>query len=261
VLAPGVDEDSETFGLFLRDVVREMTQKSGQKCTAVRRIFVPADRIDDVQAELAARLGDTVTGNPRDESVSMGPLATAQQLDDVVQRTAALTASEARIVHGTGERVDGVGSDPGKGYFFAPALLRCDDPQSADLLHREEVFGPVATIAPYDGSAATAAALVARAQGTLVSSVYGDDLEWTGELLSHGASQSGRWYLGSEKMAEQAFGSGIAMAQSMHGGPGRAGGGAELGGLEGVRLYSQKVALQGSRFMIDKLFGESSSSS
>ncbi len=257
VLAGDVEPSSETWGLFLNDVFREITQKSGQKCTAVRRIFVPQEHADTIQAELSQRLGDVVVGNPADPSVTMGPLASAAQLHDAVEGTRRL-AGEAPIVHGSGERVDGVGAEPGKGYFFAPTLLRNDEAEHADLVHHHEVFGPVATLLPYDGSAAKAATLVAMGGGSLVASYYSDSDDHAATFLAEAGPFSGRIYLGSEKMAEQAPGSGVALPQSLHGGPGRAGGGEELGGLRALNLYTQRVALQGSRKMLQNLTGTTS---
>ncbi len=259
VLGPDVDASCETWSLFLTEVVREMTQKSGQKCTAVRRIFCPKDRVDELLGALTERLADVVTGDPRDGSVSMGPLATAQQLDDAVAGVAKLVAGGAAIVSGAGERVEGASARAaGKGWFFGPTLLRADDPDAAAVVHEHEVFGPVATVMPYDGSAARAAALVARGDGTLVTSVYSDDQGFVGDYVASGGAFTGRLYLGSEKMAEQALGSGLALPQSIHGGPGRAGGGEELGGARGLSPYMQRVALQGSRSMIERLYGKPS---
>ncbi|HEX2251769.1 MAG TPA: 3,4-dehydroadipyl-CoA semialdehyde dehydrogenase [Thermoanaerobaculia bacterium] len=250
VLAPGAA--GAAWDLFVRDVVREMTQKTGQKCTAVRRVLVPAERMDEVEAALAERLGRVVTGNPSHEEVTMGPVATAQQLRDCVEGTAEL-ASAARIVHGTGRRADGTGGSEGKGWFFPPTLLRAEDARGAEAVHRREVFGPVATLLPYDGSAEDAAEIVALAGGTLVTSVYGDDRAWIGDFLAGAGHATGRVYLGTETSAADAPGSGIALPQTLHGGPGRAGGGEELGGLVGVRLYLQRVALQGARSLVDDL--------
>ncbi len=241
-----------TWELFLKDVVREMTQKTGQKCTAVRRIVVPAEALERVAAELSRRLGEVVTGNPADESVTMGPLATAQQLEDAESGVAEL-AREARIVAGTGRRVDGVGSPAGRGFFFAPTLLAADSAGAGSAIHRREVFGPVATLVPYGGAAEEAAEVVARAEGTLVTSVYGDDPDWLAAFVAGAGSFTGRIYVGSESSAGAAPGSGIALPQTLHGGPGRAGGGEELGGLVGVRFYLQRVALQGSRTVVDRL--------
>ncbi len=252
VLAPGAA--GATFELFLRDVVREMTQKSGQKCTAVRRILVPAERTDEVEAALAARLAEVVTGDPADASVTMGPLATADQLADSIAGVAEL-AAVARLVHGAGRRTDGAGAPAGRGFFLAPTLLRADRAREATAVHDREVFAPVATLLPYDGTAADAAEIVALGGGTLVTSVYADDVAWTADFLAGAAATTGRVYLGSQGSAEEAPGSGIALPQTLHGGPGRAGGGAELGGLVGMELYLQRVALQGARDRVDELAG------
>jgi oxepin-CoA hydrolase/3-oxo-5,6-dehydrosuberyl-CoA semialdehyde dehydrogenase len=189
----------------------------------------------------------------------MGPLATAEQLDDAVAGVTELRRA-ARIVHGTGERTDGVGSPAGRGYFFPPTLLRADDGGGASAVHRREVFAPVATLVPYDGGPAAAAAAVALAEGTLVTSVYGDDPEWLGEFVERVGGYTGRVYVGSEGAAGEAPGSGIALPQSLHGGPGRAGGGEELGGLVGVKLYMQRVAVQGTRALVEGLSAEAQQS-
>lgn len=252
ILGPSVSTGSATMTLFLNDVVREMTQKAGQKCTAVRRILVPADRLETVQQALEERLGDVVTGNPAGETVTMGPLATAAQLEDAVQGVAELRA-EAELVLGSGERIDGVGSEPGRGFFIGPTLLRTADAGGVVKVHQREVFGPVATLLAYDGTAAAAAEINALAGGTLVTSIYDDEPAWIGEFVARAGSTTGRIYVGSEGAAAEAPGSGVAFPQTLHGGPGRAGGGEELGGLVGVKLYMQRVALQGSRAMVEDL--------
>jgi oxepin-CoA hydrolase/3-oxo-5,6-dehydrosuberyl-CoA semialdehyde dehydrogenase len=257
VLAPDVAAGSPTHELFLKDVLREITQKTGQKCTAVRRILVPEHRLDAVQEALIGRLGAVVTGNPAAEGVTMGPLATAQQLKAAEEGVAEL-AKTARLVHGAGQRIDGAGSPEGKGFFFAPTLLRADDSRQPGAVHELEVFGPVATLLAYDGNAGDAAAIVALGDGTLVTSVYSDDSAWVGDFLSHGGGATGRIYVGSEGSAAEAPGSGAALPQTLHGGPGRAGGGEELGGLVGVKLYLQRVAMQGSRRMVDSVVGTES---
>jgi len=257
VLGPDVADGSPAHGLFLRDVVREITQKTGQKCTAVRRILAPAHRIDAVQEALIGKLGSVVTGNPAAEGVSMGPLATAHQLHDAVEGIAELGRA-ARVVHGTGQRIDGAGSPAGKGFFVAPTLLRSEDARSAGAVHEREVFGPVATLLPFDGTSSDAAAIVALGGGTLVTSVYSDDSSWVGDFLAHGGGSTGRVYIGSEGAAADAPGSGAALPQTLHGGPGRAGGGEELGGLVGLKLYLQRVAVQGSRQLVDSIVGTES---
>lgn len=242
----------QTRDLFLRDVLREITQKAGQKCTAVRRILVPADQMDEVERALVAGLETVLTGNPIDPSVHMGPLATADQLDAAIRGVDSLSQS-CRIVYGTGKRSDGLGSPVGKGYFFAPTLLDCSDADSAPEVHHREVFGPVATLVPYDGTPAEAARIVSLAGGTLVTSLYSDDLDWSRQLIQSVGPSTGRIYVGSEGMANEAPGSGAALPQLMHGGPGRCGGGAELGGWRGVKLYMQRIALQGHRSVVEAL--------
>jgi 3,4-dehydroadipyl-CoA semialdehyde dehydrogenase len=255
ILGPDVADGSATWGLFVKDVLREMTQKTGQKCTAVRRILVPAERMDAVQDALAGRLSEVVVGNPADPSVRMGPVATAQQLKDAESGIAEL-AQGARIVHGTGKRTNGAGAPEGKGFFLQPTLLRSDDARSAGPVHEREVFGPVATLLPYDGTAAEAAEISALGGGTLVTSAYTDDAAWATDFVTRGGGATGRVYIGSESSANDAPGSGAALPQTLHGGPGRAGGGEELGGLVGVRLYLQRVAVQGSKTVVDGVIGE-----
>ena len=255
VLGGHVAADSPTFQLFIKDVAREITQKAGQKCTAVRRVLVPSERMEEVEKALAARLARTVVGDPADDSVRMGPLATAAQLRDAERGVEELSAV-AKIVLGTGKRVDGVGAAPGKGYFFGPTLLRVEDSRAAAVVHEREVFAPVATLLPYDGSAKDAAEIVALAGGTLVNSVY---VEPTADgaadayldYIARVAPTTGRIYIGTAASGEVAPGSGAALPQALHGGPGRAGGGEELGGLVGLKLYMQRVALQGERGLID----------
>lgn len=257
VLGPDVAAGSPTFDLFVKEVAREMTQKAGQKCTAVRRILVPQDRMDEIQGALISRLEKVVTGDPADPSVRMGPLATASQLEDALRGLAELQQG-ARIVHGGAQRIDGVGAPEGKGFFLAPTLLRSDDARSAGPVHDREVFGPVATLLPYDATASAAAEVMAMGGGTLVTSVYSDDAGWIGDFLARGASATGRVYVGSQSSAGETPGSGAALPQTLHGGPGRAGGGEELGGLVGIRLYLQRLAIQGSKSLVDELAGVAS---
>ena len=257
VLGPDVAAGSPTFDLFLKEVAREMTQKAGQKCTAVRRILVPQDRMDEVLDALIARLEKVVTGNPADPSVRMGPLATANQLEDALRGLAELQQG-ARIVHGGAKRIDGVGAPEGKGFFLAPTLLRSDDARNAGPVHDREVFGPVATLLPYDATATAAAEVMALGGGTLVTSVYSDDAGWIGDFLVRGASATGRVYVGSQSSVGETPGSGAALPQTLHGGPGRAGGGEELGGLVGLRLYLQRLAIQGSKTLVNELAGVAS---
>jgi oxepin-CoA hydrolase/3-oxo-5,6-dehydrosuberyl-CoA semialdehyde dehydrogenase len=253
VLGPDVAAGDETYELFLKDVVRDMTQKAGQKCTAIRRVLVPAPVADRVRDDLVDRLSAIVVGNPAHEKVRMGPLATAAQRDDVREGIGAL-ARDGRLVFGTAE-VEAVGAPPGKGFFVGPALVELEEGAEAPAVHGREVFGPAATIVPYSGRAEEAAAITARGQGGLVSSVYSEDAAFTTEVVLGLAPFHGRVFLGSAKIAEQSPGPGTVLPQLVHGGPGRAGGGEELGGLRGLAFYRQRVALEGSRPLIEKLIG------
>jgi 3,4-dehydroadipyl-CoA semialdehyde dehydrogenase len=252
-LAPDAGPGSQAFDLFVREVTREMTQKAGQKCTATRRVLVPAEHLEAATEALRAKLGKTVVGDPADPAVRMGPLATAAQLRDAVAGVAELRR-EAELLLG-GSPVDGAGAPSGKGYFFAPTLLLAKDGEAAATVHTREVFGPVATLIRYDGDPAAAARLVARAGGTLVTSAYSDDPGFLATFLRQAGATTGRLYVGSGASAEAAMGPGAALPQTMHGGPGRAGGGEELGGQVGLRLYLQRLALQGARGQIDPLAG------
>jgi 3,4-dehydroadipyl-CoA semialdehyde dehydrogenase len=252
-LGPDVAPGDETYELFLKDVLRDMTQKAGQKCTAIRRVLVPAAVADRVRDDLVDRLAGVVVGNPAHERVRMGPLATAAQRDDVREGISAL-ARDGRLVFGTAA-VDAVGAPPGKGFFVSPALVELEAGADAPSVHGREVFGPVATLVPYSGTADEAAAIVARGHGGLVSSVYSEDPAFTAELVLGLAPYHGRVFLGSAKIAEQSPGPGTVLPQLVHGGPGRAGGGEELGGVRGLAFYMQRVALEGSRPLIEKLAG------
>jgi len=256
VLGPDVraGTDQETWNLFLRDVVTDMTQKTGQKCTAIRRILVPAEIADTVQETIAERLGATVVGNPANDEVRMGPLATASQRDDVRAGIERL-AKEAAVVHGAvGEPANLVGCEKGRGCFQQPVLLRAKETAKAAAVHEHEVFGPVATLLPYSGAAAEASEIVARGNGGLVASVFSDDRDFVRAMVLGAAPWHGRLYLGSGKMADQSLGPGAVLPGSVHGGPGRAGGGEELGMFRGMALYQQRTALQGDRGVIEKLW-------
>jgi oxepin-CoA hydrolase/3-oxo-5,6-dehydrosuberyl-CoA semialdehyde dehydrogenase len=246
VLAPDVEPGSDTWDLFVRDVIKEMTQKTGQKCTAVRRIFAPAARLERLEEELVERLRAVVVGNPTTEGVTMGPVASKQQHADVRGGIAEL-GKTARAV------LDGSTTSHEKGWFVGPTLLAATD-AGARAVHELEVFGPVATIvAAPEGAEAE---LVARGRGGLVCSAYTDDRDWAVGFVSAAACHHGRVVLGSAKVAGQAVPPGTVMPQLVHGGPGRAGGGEELGGLRGVALYAQRVALQGDRALLDAVIAK-----
>lgn len=258
VLAPDVELTGETGALFLVDVVRDMTQKTGQKCTAIRRVLVPAERLGEVADALRERLGRIAVGDPARDGVGMGPLATAQQRDDVRAGIARLAAETEAIHGGTGEIADPgpVGVPAGKGYFVGPVLRATASPMTCAALHAHEIFGPVATLGAYSGDPAFAAEFVARGDGCLVSSAYSDDRDWVARFVGSAAPWAGRLYLGSAKMASQSPGPGTALPSLLHGGPGRAGGGEELGGERGLHLYMQRCALEGDASVLKTLIGE-----
>lgn len=244
VLGADVERGSETWELFIADVARDVTQKTGQKCTAIRRVFVPSSQVDAVQEDLSDRLSGVRTGNVATDGVTMGPVSTASQLRDVRAGIERLVASGARVVLGGSGAVQGVGAPDGKGYFVAPTLLRLDDAGAGDAVHEHEVFGPVATLIGYE-HAAQVAGLVHRGGGSLVSSVYSDDRAIASELVLEIAASNGRVCVANAKVAGAWLGPGAVLPQLLHGGPGRAGGGEELGGLRGMGLYLQRTALQG----------------
>ena len=243
LLGPDVTSSSPEFDLFVKEVAREMTVKAGQKCTAIRRALVPAKLAQDASDAIAARLANTVTGNPRNETVRMGPLVNrAQQAAalDGIRRLAA----EARIVTGGPGGFTPLDADPRVSAFVAPTLLYCGDPGSAEAVHNVEVFGPVCTVMAYDG-AKEAYELAARGGGSLVASVFTGDDSFAVEATLSLAPHHGRVLVVDEKVGAAQTGHGIVMPMTTHGGPGRAGGGEELGGTRGLRFYHQRTAVQG----------------
>ncbi|MEZ4372390.1 MAG: 3,4-dehydroadipyl-CoA semialdehyde dehydrogenase [Polyangiaceae bacterium] len=242
------------YDAFIRDVHRDMTQKAGQKCTAIRRILVPEDDLERVREALSERLSETRVGDPSIEGVRVGPLATKRQQADVRAAVGKLLEA-SKIAWG---KLDGFaleGADAEKGAFVAPLLLEVEQAGPDHPVHHIEAFGPVATLIPYDGSVGQAATLVRSAFGSLVTSVYGDDRELTGELLAELLPFNGRVVVTDSKIADRAPGPGTVMPQLLHGGPGRAGGGEELGGLRGLGLYQQRTAVQGNGPLIARYLG------
>ncbi|OWJ68061.1 phenylacetic acid degradation bifunctional protein PaaZ [Inquilinus limosus] len=239
MLGPDAMPGTPEFDLFIKEVVREMTAKAGQKCTAIRRILVPRALERDVIAALGQKLSGLVLGDPRQESTRMGPLVSLAQRDDVRARIADLS-TEAEIVVGDPAN-DGA---PG-GAFLAPVLLRCVDPATARKVHVVEAFGPVATVIAYDGLD-QAVELVRRGEGSLVASVFTHDDTIADALVFGLAPFHGRILIVDRDCAGESTGHGSPLPGLVHGGPGRAGGGEELGGIRGVHHYLQRTALQGS---------------
>jgi 3,4-dehydroadipyl-CoA semialdehyde dehydrogenase len=253
VLGPDVAAEGEAFLLFIADVAREMTQKAGQKCTATRRIYVPDAQLGAVRDALAEKLAAVKVGNPADDRVTMGPVSSAAQLRDV-RAGIKLLRESAKVAFGNPDKVEALGVEGGKGYFVSPLLLECADPKPGDAIHSHEVFGPVATLMPYDGTAPRAAALMRAGGGGLVASVYSDDRSFIRELLLSAGTWQGRVVLGGSKVAGQSIPPGTVMPQLIHGGPGKAGGGEELGGRRGLAFYQHRLAIQGYKPLIEQLF-------
>lgn len=253
VLGPDVTPGSDLWATMLRNIVTDMTQKTGQKCTAIRRVLVPTDVADDLQDALVDALSGVVVGNPLADGVTMGPVSTASQLRDVLAGIRKLSDG-ARVALGGADRVEGRGAPEGKGYYVAPTVLRAEDARAAGPVHEHEVFGPVVTLLPYDGSADSAAELIALGQGSLVSSAASDDRAWIERFALGAAPSLGRLLLLSSKVADQATAPGMVLPSLVHGGPGRAGGGEELGGERGLLFYMQRTALQGDSAVFGKAF-------
>lgn len=250
LLGPGVAAGTPAFDAFVKEVAREMTVKAGQKCTAIRRVFVPAEQADAVTDALAARLARTTVGDPRDEKTRMGPLVTRAQQAAALDGIGRLSR-EAKFVTGgpSAPALDGI--DAAVSAFVAPTLLRADD-GAGKAVHETEVFGPCATLIPYRDEA-EAFALVARGGGSLVASVYGENRDFLARATLELGASNGRVLVVEPSIADAHTGHGIVMPQCHHGGPGRAGNGAELGGLDGLRLYHQRVAVQGSTELLGQL--------
>jgi oxepin-CoA hydrolase/3-oxo-5,6-dehydrosuberyl-CoA semialdehyde dehydrogenase len=243
ILAPDARPGSVEFDLFVKEVAREMTVKAGQKCTAIRKALVPAAFAGEVVEALQASLRKVVVGDPRAEGVRMGPLVSLDQRSDVLARVADLQR-EADIVFGSG-RLELKDADQERGAFVPPLLLLCREPHAARAIHEVEAFGPVATVVPY-GDMGEAIALARRGAGSLVASVFCADDELAGKLVRGLAPYHGRVLVVNGACAKESTGHGSPLAQLTHGGPGRAGGGEEMGGIRGVLHYMQRTAVQGT---------------
>jgi len=248
VLGPDAVPGTPEFDLFIREIAREMTAKAGQKCTAIRRAFVPASVLDAAEDALKATLSKVVIGDPRVGSVKMGALVSTAQRDDVREKIEIL-AREARIVFGDPTRVQLNAGDAVKGAFLSPVLLRCDSPSEASRIHDCEPFGPVSTLMPYR-DLAEAIALVNRGNGSLVMSLFTYDPAISREVIAGSGAFHGRLLVVDRDCAGESTGHGSPLPPLVHGGPGRAGGGEEMGGLRGVFHYMQRTALQGSPRML-----------
>lgn len=253
VLGLDAGPGTEEFDLFVKEVAREMTSKAGQKCTAIRRVIAPRAHCDALVAALGERLGKTVLGNPADENVRMGPLASLDQRTEVRERIRDLLV-DAEIVAGNPDTPHIVSGDAEAGAFLNPVLLYCDRPWEAKAVHDVEAFGPVSTVMPYD-SAEEAVDLTRRGKGSLVASVFTNDPAFAEQVVLGMAPFHGRVLIGNRVSAKTSTGHGSPLPGLIHGGPGRAGGGEELGGMRGVKHYMQRTAVQGSPTMLSAVTG------
>ncbi len=244
VLGLDVTTEMPEFDIFIKEVAREITTKAGQKCTAVRRIIVPEHLVEDVQIALGKRLASSTIGDPSVEGVRMGSLAGQSQREEVLEKINELRASQ-EIVIGDPDNFEVTGADRSKGAFLPPVVFFNDDPFRKTAVHEIEAFGPVSTIMPYR-STEEAAELAKMGKGSLVSSIITYDNQIARDYTLEAATMHGRILTLNRDCAKESTGHGSPMPLLVHGGPGRAGGGEEMGGIRGILHYMQRTAIQGS---------------
>ena len=248
IMAPDVTPDDEEFEIFAKEVVKEMTAKAGQKCTAIRRVLVPAEHLDALAERIKERLGKITFGNPAAEGVRMGALASQDQLRDVNDAIDRLLES-SECVYGKAEGLKPVGEGVDNGAFIAPHLLINRNPLNDGGAHDIEAFGPVATLMPYNGIE-EALTIAAKGKGSLVTTLTTKDPAIAAEMIPVLAAQHGRLQILDAEASKESTGHGSPLPMLKHGGPGRAGGGEELGGIRAVHHYLQRTAIQGSPTMV-----------
>jgi oxepin-CoA hydrolase/3-oxo-5,6-dehydrosuberyl-CoA semialdehyde dehydrogenase len=253
VLGKDVMPGSAEFDIFIKEVQREITVKAGQKCTAVRRIMVPENLVEDVQIALGKRLASTTIGDPNVEGVRMGPLASNAQVTEVLAKIAELSKTQ-EIIYGSTNAITPMGVDTERGAFISPVLFLNKDPFKYTDCHHIEPFGPVSTIMPYKNTE-DAVALAKMGKGSLVCSIITADDKIATEFVVGAASMHGRILVLNSDCAKESTGHGSPMPMLTHGGPGRAGGGEEMGGKRGVFHYLQRTAIQGSPTTLSKITG------
>jgi oxepin-CoA hydrolase/3-oxo-5,6-dehydrosuberyl-CoA semialdehyde dehydrogenase len=244
VLGPDAEPGTEEFDLFIKEVRKEMTVKSGQKCTAIRRIIVPEHLVDAVQTALGKQLDSTSLGDPSVEGVRMGPLVTREQVEEVKSKVRELE-QEGQIVYGSLDDFEVIGADKNKGAFMAPILMVNSNPFQNLKVHSIEAFGPVSTVMPYK-NLDEAIELAQMGKGSLVTSIATFDDKIAKEFVLGAATHHGRILVLNRESAKESTGHGSPMPLLTHGGPGRAGGGEEMGGVRGVMHYLQRTAIQGT---------------
>ena len=251
ILGPDAVPGTPEFDLFVKEVFREMTTKAGQKCTAIRRIIAPDTQVEAVIEALSARLAKTTIGDPRLETTRMGALVSSGQKADVLAK-ADIIGQEAERVFGDPTAFDVDGTDTKNGAFVPPMLFHCADPDNAQRVHDTEAFGPVSTIMGYR-DLDHAIAIANRGQGSLVTSLITHDTEVAQNVVMGTAAYNGRIYINDRDSMKESTGHGSPLPHMVHGGPGRAGGGEEMGGVRGVQHYMQCTAIQGSPWMLSSL--------
>jgi oxepin-CoA hydrolase / 3-oxo-5,6-dehydrosuberyl-CoA semialdehyde dehydrogenase len=251
VLGPDVEPSMPEWEIFIKEVRKEMTVKAGQKCTAIRRIFVPAAKLDEVQISLGQALAQTTIGNPVLEKVRMGPLAAEAQRTEVKEQVRKLLAV-SQLVYGSLDSVELLDADFSKGAFVSPMLLLNEDPFLTDESHNIEAFGPVSTLMPYN-NLEEAITLSKKGKGSLCTTIVTTNYQIAKEYVVGAASYHGRILVLDRHSAKESTGHGSPLPLLVHGGPGRAGAGEEMGGVRGVKHYMQRVALQGSPSAITEI--------
>ena len=248
VLGPDVTPQNLEWDIFIKEVRKEMTAKAGQKCTAIRRIFVPENKMEDVWKAISKSLSQTIIGNPENEKVRMGSLAGQSQRQEVKAQVHKLLAS-SQIIYGSLDSVEVLDADPQKGAFISPLLLLNEKPFTSEEPHSIEAFGPVSTIMSYRNMQ-EAIALSKKGKGSLCSTIVTADPTIAKSYVIGAATHHGRILVLNSECAKESTGHGSPLPLLTHGGPGRAGGGEEMGGLRGVKHYMQRVAVQGSPTML-----------
>lgn len=253
ILGPDAGPGTPEFDLFVKEVTREMTAKAGQKCTAIRRVIAPRAHVQALVEALGERLGKTALGLPGDAATRMGALASLEQRAEVRARIRDLQ-TDAEIVAGSPDEVRVSSGDAERGAFLNPVLMYCDRPFAATAVHDVEAFGPVSTVMPYD-TPEEAVELTRMGKGSLVTSVFTDDPAVAEEIVLGAAPFHGRVLIGNRASAKTSTGHGSPLAPLVHGGPGRAGGGEEMGGIRGVKHYMQRTAVQGCPRLLSAVTG------
>ncbi|MCB1585500.1 MAG: phenylacetic acid degradation bifunctional protein PaaZ, partial [Xanthomonadales bacterium] len=251
ILTPDAMPDTPEFEFYVKEIVKEMTVKCGQKCTAIRRVIVPRELMTSVADAVSARLQNIAIGNPQSEDVRMGSLASESQRKEVRERVTELS-KYAQMIYGNPDQINTIDADSENGAFISPILLTCETPFENTQVHDIEAFGPVSTLMPYD-SLQDAAKLANLGQGSLVGSIFGYDDDNVSELVMQTACYHGRMVLINRDNGKASTGHGSPLPHLVHGGPGRAGGGEEMGGKRGVMHYMQRTALQGTPTTISKI--------